>query len=77
MLGRRRKQRKMAVGVCPWHQVMGQGTGDLSKHVKSVLLSESPPPQMAPDPSQLASERTVSLEHSLGLLGLNLGAGST
>lgn len=32
---------------------------------------------MSPDLSQLASERTVRLEHSLGLLGLSLRAGST
>lgn len=54
------------MGVCPGHRVMGQGPGNLIEHGKESPSVGKPTPQMAPDPSQLASESTGSPEHSLG-----------
>ena len=55
------------LGIRRW----GRGTGDPAEHCQQS--PESPPPQMAPDLCQVASGRTESLEHGMGLLGVNLG----
>lgn len=56
---------------------MGQGTGDLAAYRKQSPSVSKPTSPDVPGSQPVGSQRTVSLEHSLRLLGLNLGAGST
>lgn len=56
---------------------MGQGTGDLAAYCKQSPSVSKPASPDVPRSQPVGSQRTVSLEHSLELLGLNLGAGST
>lgn len=51
---------------------MGWKGGELANTLSRGRLSENPLPQMDPALSLLASERTVSSEHSPGLLDLDL-----